>query len=145
MKAKLITLFTAATFSFFTHAANAQITPTKSFKVMDVTLSPPGDVYTSVETPPNFPGGLKELMKFLIKHIDSRKTTEQGRIILAFIVEKNGSLSNIQAIGQNNKPKAVKEVIRVMESSPKWEPGKQDGKHVRVQSSLPINLNYQNL
>ena len=145
MNAKIITMVAMAAFALSVYSADAQTTPVKSPKVLDVTIPSLEDVYTSVKVLPSFPGGFEELMKFLVKNIDPSKTAEQGRINVTFIVERNGSLSNIHAIGLNDTSKAAKEVIRVMKSTPKWKPGKLYGKLVRVRSSLPINLNYQSL
>jgi len=105
---------------------------------MEVTIDPPGDVYTSVEVLPKFPGGVEGIMNFLKKNIDNKKAEAPGRVNITFVVEKNGSLSDVHAIGRNTKSKAAEEAIRVMKLSPKWEPGTQNGKPVRVQYTIPV-------
>ncbi len=145
MNTKLIVVAAMAAFAVSVYSADAQTNPVKSPKTRYVTFSPPEDIYSSVEVAPSFPGGVEELIKFLLKNIDAEKTVEQSRINLTFVIEKNGSLSHIHAIGLNDNSKAAQELIRVMRLTPKWEAGKQNGKLVRIRFSLPINLCYQSL
>ena len=86
-------------------------------------------------------GGTNELYKFLgnnIKYPAEAKTAEiSGRVFLSFIVEKDGEVTNVKllrGIGHG----CDEEAIRVVESMPKWVPGKQKGKNVRVAYTLPI-------
>jgi TonB family protein len=100
-------------------------------------------IFTSVEVVPEFPGGLDALSDFLNTHIkypnDARTNHIQGTVILSFVVDIDGSLSDIKVV------KGIgwgcdEEAIRVLKSSPRWKPGTQQGKPVRVQYSLPINF-----
>ncbi|WP_281310527.1 energy transducer TonB [Flavobacterium flavigenum] len=91
---------------------------------------------------PQFPGGIEEFYKFLNTNfvIPQDKPKLKGKIYTTFIVEKDGSLSDIKVLrdlGFGTK----EEAIRVLNSSPKWTPGKQNGKLVRVLFSAPILVN----
>ncbi len=138
MNTKIITTLVTAAFAFSVYSTDAQTKPAKSLKVAEVTLSKPGDVYTSVETLPKFPGRFEGFTKFLKQNIDNKKAETSGRINITFVVEKDGSLSDVKAIGRNTESKAAKEAIRVIKLSPKWEPGRQNGKPVRVQYTVPV-------
>jgi TonB family protein len=98
-------------------------------------------VYQNVESLPTYPGGLKEFAEFLEKNLKfpkrAREAKIQGRVYCQFVVEKDGSLSNInvvRGIGYG----CDEEAIRVLAISPKWEPGRQTGKTVRVSYTIPI-------
>ncbi|WP_345948470.1 energy transducer TonB [Mucilaginibacter sp. PAMB04274] len=101
----------------------------------------PNDVFTSVEVVPVFPGGEKKFMAFMNKHLKSGKTVKRSRVHIAFIIEKDGSLSNIKPVGPSTDPAALKEAIRVLKLSPRWIPGKQNNEPVRVQYVVPVIFN----
>lgn len=95
--------------------------------------------YEYVEQQPSFPGGEAELLGYLAKNVHFREdcieSDLQGRIHVEFIVERNGDLSNIEMTKGSSCYK--KEVEEVFSNMPKWLPGIQDGKKVRVRYSLP--------
>ncbi len=100
-----------------------------------------GAIFVVVEDMPKFPGGEQALRQFLKDNMtypeEARKKGIQGRVFITFIVEKDGSLTNfkvIRGIGHG----CDEEAIRVVKMMPKWKPGKQRGKEVRVQFNLPI-------
>jgi TonB family protein len=100
-------------------------------------------IFASVEQQPTFPGGLSSFGKFLegsVKYpAKSREDNIQGKVFVSFIVEVDGSLSNVQAIrGPSEELKA--EAVRVIRNSPTWQPGVQNGQVVRVQYTVPINF-----
>lgn len=101
------------------------------------------DVLSSVEKLPEFPGGVEAFGKFLASHVrypkDAREKGTQGRVIITFVVEKDGSLSG-QKISRGVSPDIDAEALRVLAMSPKWSPGTQKGKAVRVQYSVPISF-----
>ncbi|MBB6130310.1 M56 family metallopeptidase [Mucilaginibacter lappiensis] len=106
-----------------------------------------GQVFTSVEHVPEFPGGLEAFGQFLGSNVKypkaDREKGVQGRVIATFIVEADGSLSNI--IITRGISKAIdEEAIRVLDLSPKWKPGIQNGRAVRVQYSVPISFTLAN-
>ncbi|QHS55425.1 TonB family protein [Mucilaginibacter sp. 14171R-50] len=100
-------------------------------------------VFTAVEQSPVFPGGDKAFSEWLGKNVKypkpARDANIQGRVIVTFVVEKDGSLSGIRVI-RGVSPDIDKEALRVMNLSPAWRPGLQNGHTVRVAYSLPINF-----
>jgi TonB family protein len=104
-------------------------------------------IYSKVDQMPQFPGGLQGLGKYLGENIkypaDDRAAKLQAKVFIKFVVEADGTLSDIKAVdlpGQkNNASQAMKdEALRVMIRSPKWSPGTNDGNAVRVSFVLPI-------
>lgn len=99
------------------------------------------EVFVVVEEAPVFPGGDSALMKFLndnIKYPDeAQKRGAEGRVTCQFVVEKDGSLSEVKVL-RSADPLLDAEAVRVIESMPKWKPGKQKGKEVRVRYTLPV-------
>ncbi len=104
--------------------------------------------YMVVEEQPEYPGGMNELMKYLQKSIkypeDSRKNGSQGRAFVRFIVEKDGSVTNAEIMKSSGDTSLDAEAVRVVESMPKWKPGKQGGEVVRVRFVLPVAFILQN-
>ncbi|MFZ4401250.1 MAG: energy transducer TonB [Bacteroidales bacterium] len=105
------------------------------------------DVFTIVEKAPEFPGGDKARVKFLIKNLvypkTARETGIEGTVFISFVVETDGSISHskvIRGIGGG----CDEEAIRVIKLMPKWEPGKQSGKNVRVQFNMPFKFTLSN-
>ena len=98
------------------------------------------DIYTAVEKIPDFPGGMQDLYSFVAQNFTAPEADGvNGKIYIQFVVEKDGSLSDIKSmrdIGHGTGEEAV----RVLKLSPKWIPGEQDGQKVRVQYSLPISI-----
>jgi len=84
------------------------------------------------------PGGENKFKAFIYKNLDQDKALKPGRVNVTFIVEEDGSLSNIQTVGRHFDEGANKEAIRVMKLSPKWIPGMQNGKPVAVKYTVPI-------
>ena len=100
-------------------------------------------VFTSVEQVPEFKGGLEAFGKFLMTNLRypkvARDNNVQGRVVITFVVEKDGSLSNmkvVRGIGSG----CDEEALRVLSISPAWKPGIQNGKPVKVQYSVPISF-----
>ncbi len=93
-----------------------------------------------IEVKPDFPGGLEKFYKFVANNY---RTPEEdglkGKVFVTFVVEKDGSLTDIKVIRDIGYGTG-KEAIRVLKSSPKWNPGEQNGKKVRVLYSLPITI-----
>ncbi|MFC0875413.1 TonB family protein [Saccharicrinis sp. FJH2] len=100
-------------------------------------------VFQVVEKMPQFPGGEAAMMKYLSQNIHypdvAKKNGIQGRVYINFIVEEDGSLSNIE-VKRGVDPSLDKEAVRVIKAMPKWKPGVQRGKRVRVSFMLPINF-----
>lgn len=98
-------------------------------------------IFTAVEQIPEFPGGIDAFYQFLSNNIkypaDSRKRASQGRVIVSFVVERDGSLTNVHTV-RGVDSSIDREAVRVIELSPKWSPAIQNGKSVRVGYSVPI-------
>lgn len=100
------------------------------------------DIYNvaGIEVRPEFPGGQEALDRFLKDNYKNPKKDLKGKVYATFIIEKDGSLSDIKTIrdlGFGTK----EEAIRVLKLSPKWNPGKQNEKVVRVLYAMPIVVN----
>ena len=96
-----------------------------------------------VEQMPEFPGGSIELMKFLRENIKypeaASKAGTQGRVVAQFIVEADGSISNVKVL-KNVSDEIDAEAVRVIKAMPKWKPGMQKGQPVRVKYTIPITF-----
>ena len=106
--------------------------------------SPEADgAFDVVEKMPEFPGGIGELMKFLsmtVKYPEAaEKAGTQGRVVVSFIVEKDGSVSNAK-VQKSVSEELDAEALRVVNAMPKWTPGKQKGQAVRVKYTIPISF-----
>ncbi len=102
-----------------------------------------GPIFTAVEKAPEFTAGIEAFYHFLSQNIKypeaMRKNNIQGKVFVTFIVEKNGALSNIKSVRDVGYGSA-EESVRVLKLSPKWTPGYQNGRPVRVQFTMPINF-----
>jgi protein TonB len=103
----------------------------------------PSRIFTSVQQIPTFPGGFDSFYKYLAQNIrypaSAVKDRIQGKVFLTFIVEKDGSLTDIKVI-RSVSGDIDAEAVRVLRSSPKWKPGIQNGRPVRVQFAVPIDF-----
>ena len=101
-------------------------------------------VYKVVEQMPEFPGGDKALWTFLVENVKYPSVAKEngiyGRVICQFIVEKDGSISNVEAVKSSGERSLDNEAIRVIKMMPKWKPGRQQKEPVRVRYTLPINF-----
>ena len=98
-----------------------------------------------VEQMPEFPGGNTAMVQFIrdnIKYPDAeKKALIQGTAYVTFVIEEDGSLSNIEILrGVLGGPGCDKEALRIVKMMPKWSPGKQNGRTVRIQYNLPIKF-----
>lgn len=103
-------------------------------------------IFQVVEEMPSFPGGTAECMKFLSKNIKyptiSQENGVQGRVIVQFVVNTDGSIVDA-VVARGVDPYLDKEALRVVSMMPKWTPGKQRGKAVRVRYTLPVMFRLQ--
>lgn len=103
----------------------------------------PNELFVIVEQQPEFPGGMNALMAYLAKSIRypafEAENGIQGRVTLSFVVERDGNISDIQEMRSPSEG-LTKEARRVVQNMPKWQPGKQRGKAVRVKFMLPITF-----
>lgn len=100
-------------------------------------------IYSRVDMQPQFPGGLEAFGLFLGKNIrypaEDAKNKVKGKVIVKFVVEQDGRLSNITIVSSPTKAMAD-EATRVLSLSPVWNPGYQNGHTVRVWYAVPINF-----
>ncbi len=97
-------------------------------------------IYTSVEMQPEFPGGMKAFYQYISKNFKlPAGVALNGNIFATFIVEKNGSISDIKVIRDLGYDTG-KEAERLLKESPRWKPGIQNGRAVRTRFSLPIKV-----
>jgi TonB family protein len=115
-------------------ASNPDMTPDKN------------GVYQIVEEMPQYPGGEDALMDYVSKNVvypsEAQEKGISGRVFVGFIVEKDGSVSNVKVL-RGIGGGCDEEAVRVISGLPKWKPGKQDGKPVRVSYQMPINFKLQ--
>ncbi len=104
-------------------------------------------VFVIVETMPEFPGGQQALFKYLSENVKypaiAQENGIQGRVICQFVVNKDGAIVDVEVVRSGGDPSLDKEAVRVIKSMPKWKPGKQRGKAVRVKYTVPVNFRLQ--
>ena len=105
-----------------------------------------GEVFMIVEEMPEYPGGMGEMMKFLSRHIkypaEAKQKGEQGRVVVSFIVGKDGKLRDFE-VKRSVSPALDAEAVRVVKEMPAWKPGKQRGKAVDCRFTLPVSFSLQ--
>lgn len=101
-------------------------------------------VFVIVEKMPEFPGGQQALWNFLANNVKypviAQESGIQGRAVCQFIVNRDGSITDVEVVKSAGDPSLDKEAVRVMKLMPKWKPGMQNGKTVRVKYSLPVSF-----
>ena len=102
------------------------------------------NVYDQVEQMPEFPGGMSAMIDFLQTNLkypeDAIKQKVGGRVMVMFVVETDGSLSNVR-VARKVFPSLDAEAVRVVKAMPKWKPGKEKDRPVRVNFTLPVVVN----
>ena len=105
-----------------------------------------GKVYDVVDEMPQFPGGPSKLFEYLAKNVryptEAEKVGAQGRVIVSFVVEKDGGISNAKLVKAIN-PALDAEALRVINNMPNWTPGKKNGEDTRVKYVVPITFHLQ--
>ena len=98
-------------------------------------------VFDTVEQMPEYPGGMQAMIEFLQTNMkypeDAAKQKVEGRVMVQFVVETDGSVSDVH-VAKQVFPSLDAEAIRVVQAMPKWTPGKDKGRVVRVKYNLPI-------
>ena len=127
---KLILMFLMA--GCFLMTANAQKT---------VVSQTDPKVFDTVEQMPEYPGGMQAMIEFLQTNMkypeDAAKQKVEGRVMVQFVVETDGSVTDVH-VAKQVFPSLDAEAIRVVQAMPKWTPGKEKGRVVRVKYNLPI-------
>lgn len=105
-----------------------------------------GKVYEQVEQMPEYPGGEPEMRQFLVNSVkypaQAHEKGIQGKVFVSFVVDKKGSVKDVK-IARGADPLLDAEALRVVNSFPQWIPGKEKGKKVAVQYTVPINFRLQ--
>ena len=129
---KLIIMSLMALFGLTTVSAQKTVVAEKNQQVFDI-----------VEQMPEYPGGMQALLEYLMENVkypeDAEKQKIEGRVIAIFVVETDGSISNVEVV-KPVFPSLDAEAVRVLSGMPKWKPGMQSGKVVRVKYTVPINF-----
>ncbi|MCU4176703.1 energy transducer TonB [Carboxylicivirga sp. N1Y90] len=103
-------------------------------------------VFVRVERMPEFPGGDAALLKFIASNVKypviCAEIGVQGRVYVAFVVSKDGSVTDVQVVRSPDANLSA-EALRVVKMMPKWKPGKQGGKPVNVSYNIPVNFRLQ--
>ena len=111
--------------------------------LLDVATSKKDTVYQIAEEMPVFPGGEQAMMKFVAENINYPQEAKDkeiaGRVFVSFVVEKDGSVDEVKVM-RGIGGGCDEEVVRVVKAMPKWKPGKQEGKPVRVNYMMPFNF-----
>ncbi len=132
---KLILMSLMAVFCLSTVSAQKTVVSKKNQKVFDV-----------VEQMPEFPGGMEALFKYMAENMkypeDAKKQQVEGRVLVQFIVETDGSVSNTEVL-KRVFPSLDAEAVRVISGMPKWIPGKLNGKVVRVKYTIPVSFRFK--
>ncbi|MDR2907315.1 MAG: TonB family protein [Bacteroidales bacterium] len=122
-------------------SAIKQYGPNVKNGVIIVSMKSPDDVFTIVEEMPQYPGGENARNKYLMENLSypakAREKGVKGMVAVTFVVEKDGTISNVK-VAKGIGDGCDEEAVRVVKNMPKWTPGKQRNKTVRVQFTLPI-------
>ena len=129
---KLLFMSLMAVCCLTTVSAQKTVVAEKNQKVFDV-----------VEQMPQFPGGSMALFEYLMQNVkypeDAEKQKVEGSVIANFVVEADGTIANV-GVSRPVFPSLDAEAIRVLKAMPKWTPGRQDGKAVRVRYVVPVRF-----
>lgn len=106
-------------------------------------LAVDNEIFTVVEQDPEFDGGMEALTPWLGSHViyptEAKEQRLEGTVYVTFVVEKDGSISNVRVLNHREEMGTLEaEAVRVVRTMPKWKSGRQRGKKVRVQFTLPI-------
>lgn len=124
---------------FLSFESKAQTTATKE----DSSVLDSEDVYKTVDQSPEFPGGINKFGQYVYTNFRfPEDITEAIRVNITFVVEKDGTLSNIRLMKDPGHGIA-EETVRVLSKSPKWKPGYQKGKPVKTLYHFPMTLNFE--
>ncbi|MDP2112885.1 MAG: TonB family protein [Bacteroidota bacterium] len=112
--------------------------------VLEIAIKKPNPVFSMVEEMPQFPGGFEALKTYVAASMKyptiALENVIQGQVTVKFVVDKSGKVTNTR-VSRSVDPSIDKEALRIVNSLPKWEPGKQNGEAVDVSYEMPINFN----
>ena len=130
---------------FFLFSCSTESEPANGLEKVEQ-LTEPSDVFKVVEEMPEFPGGQDEMMKYIYTNItypqEARKDGIEGLVVVQYVVGKDGKINDAKVVREIGGG-CDEEALRVVNSMPKWNPGKQRGKIVDVQYNLPVRFKLQ--
>ena len=107
----------------------------------------PAKQYVKVDRMPEFPGGFKNLVAYMTQNVQypeaAMQAGVQGRVVVSFIVETDGSITDCH-VSQSLSPSCDAEALRVVKAMPRWIPGMDKGKPIRVMFNLPVSFKFSN-
>ena len=116
-----------------------------TWDVVEIEEADTSDVFMVVEDMPEFPGGTQAMMEFFQSNItypeSCKKDSIQGRVIVTFVVEKDGSITDVEVV-RSVHPDLDTEAVNMIKKMPTWKPGSQKGKPVRVKYTVPVNYRF---
>ena len=125
----------------FENTGNAEVFIPKVEVVEEVVEEEEQTIFIVVEESASYPGGIQEMTNFIKNNLkypqQARETGTQGKVFVTFVVEKDGSLTDVKVLRDIGSG-CGEEAVRVVKSMPKWKPAKQRGKPVRMQFNLPV-------
>jgi len=126
--------------------ARVRFTVPVNFKLQIDTISDKPEkepVFVDVERMPEYPGGIDALIQFLNENVKyptiAVENNIEGKVVVQFVVDRDGSITDVQVV-KSVDPSLDKEAKRVISAMPRWVPGIQDGKPVRVKYTVPVNF-----
>ena len=129
---KFIIMSLMALFGLTTVSAQKTVVAKKNQQVFDV-----------VEKMPEYPGGQAALFEYLQKNVkypaDAEKKKIEGRVLVTFVVNTDGSITDIEVV-RKTFPSLDAEAVRVISGMPRWKPGEQKGQKVRVKYTVPLTF-----
>jgi len=106
-------------------------------------IVPDSVIYDYCKEMPEFPGGMEKLIQFIVDNTHLPKCTTaagvEGQSLVEFVVEKDGTLSDFKIV-RSLHPDCDSEAIRVLKTMPRWKPGKERGKPIRVKYTVPVQF-----
>ena len=142
MKKSIIILFFLMPVLVFCQGTS-QSSAKKPNKIKTVEAEKNADVYKVVGQMPEFPGGKDAMFQYLVDNMkfpDAARTKKiEGLVVVNFIVDEEGKLSNIKVI-KSVSPELDREAMRMVKAMPQWKPGKHQGKEVKVNMNLPVKF-----
>lgn len=125
----------------FENTGNTEVFIPKVEVVEEVVEEEEQTIFMVVEESASFPGGIQEMTNFIKNNLkypqQARETGTQGKVFVTFVVERDGSLTDVKVLRDIGSG-CGEEAVRVVKSMPKWKPAKQRGKPVRMQFNLPV-------
>ena len=143
LAALTMTAFARPEVSQVTHeVSSAKVTNlVENLQASRAEIAPKDSIYAAVDVMPEFPGGMQAMMEFLKNNLrypeELRAKGTQGNVVVQFVVDKEGSLTDVQVL-RSVHPQMDAEAIRVVKAMPRWKPGMQDGKAVAVKYTVPV-------